>query len=39
MEKEPTDRSAQVIRSKYIDAPSLEAEYGKNQKTDFFFLS
>jgi hypothetical protein len=39
MEKEPTDRSVQVIRSKYIDAPSLEAKYGKNRKTDFFFLS
>jgi hypothetical protein len=38
MEKELTDRSVQVIRSKYIDVPSLEAEYGKNRKTDFFFL-
>jgi hypothetical protein len=36
MEKEPTDWSVQVRRSKYIDLPSLEAEYGKNRKTDFF---
>jgi hypothetical protein len=37
MGREPMDRSVQVIRSKYIDAPSLEAEYRKNRKT-FFFL-
>jgi hypothetical protein len=36
MEKEPTDRSVQVMRSKYIDVPSLEAKYGKTRKTDFF---
>jgi hypothetical protein len=35
MEKDPTDRSVLLIRSKYIDAPSLGAEYGKNRKTDF----
>jgi hypothetical protein len=38
MEKDPTDRSVPLMRSKYIDAPSLGAEYGKNRKTDFFHL-
>ncbi|KAJ7092252.1 hypothetical protein C8R44DRAFT_750366 [Mycena epipterygia] len=30
MEKDPPDRSAQAMRSKYTDAPSLGAKYGKD---------
>jgi hypothetical protein len=38
MEKELTDRSVQVVRSRFIDVPSLEAEYGKKRKIEFFFF-
>jgi hypothetical protein len=38
MEKDPTDRSAITMRSKYTDAPSFWAKYGKNPKNSDFQL-
>ncbi|KAJ6595250.1 hypothetical protein DFH09DRAFT_1413355 [Mycena vulgaris] len=35
VEKEPPNRSAPVMRSKYIDVPSLGAKYRKDWKSEF----
>jgi hypothetical protein len=38
MEKSPTDHSVLLMRPKYIDVPSLGAEYGKKTENRFFQL-
>jgi hypothetical protein len=39
MEKDLMDRPVITMRSKYTDAPSFWAKYGKNQKNRNFNLS